>query len=441
MKKRTKGILAFLLASAMMLTTAVGCGDSSDTGSAGGNDSAGGDGYGDGTGTITMWGWNAGDIDKLFAVYKEDTGADVELDYVTVQQAEAFQKLQTTVSAGLDLPDIVPSEVGQRGTFLDLDIWDVLTDDPYNFDTNMIMDYYIPLISNEDGEVVCLPWDVSTAALAYKKPLAEKYLGTSDPDELAALLPTWDSFVEKGKEVQSASNGEVFMFASLTNIYQIGYGQNPDPIINDDGSLNMDPVNATLELVETFRDNKTADNIVESSPAYSASYADDLHIFYPCASWSPNYQIAPNDPDGIDRWGLMLPPEGCFSWGGSGFLIPTDAKNKLAGFNFCNWMLTKDGTVKSFETCMYFNCNKEAYEDPEFAQMKVENFGDQNLGEILFVEAMDNIEVRPVTKYDVTINDVWTLVVEAMNSDASLDAEAAADMFKTEVGNKAPDLA
>ena len=50
--------------------------------------------------TITMWGWNAGDIDKIFAAYKEKTGADVELEYVTVQQEESFQKLQTTISAG-----------------------------------------------------------------------------------------------------------------------------------------------------------------------------------------------------------------------------------------------------------------------------------------------------------------------------------------------------
>lgn len=439
--KKTKGILAFLLASALMLTTAVGCGgNGGDDGSKAGGDKTA-DGYGDGTGTITMWGWNAGDIEKIFDEYKKITGADVDLDYVTVQQAEAFQKLQTTVSAGLDLPDIVPSEVGQRGTFLDLGIWDNLEKEPYNLDKTQFFDYFIPLVSNADGEIVCLPWDISTAALAYKKPLAEKYLGTSDPAALQEMLPTWDAFAEKGKEVQSASNGEVFMFASLTNIYQIGYGQNSAPILTDDGKLNMDPVNATLELVEKFRDNKTADNIVESSPAYSASYADDLHIFYPCASWSPNYQIAPNDPEGIDRWGLMLPPEGCFSWGGSGFLIPTDAKNKLAGFNFASWMTTKEGCVSQYETVGYFSANVEAYEDPEFVNMKVDQFGDQNLGEILFVDAMENIEVRPVTKYDVTINDVWTLVVEAMNSDASLDKDAAADMFKTEVGNKAPDLA
>ena len=185
MKRR----LALLLTMAMGISVLAGCGGDSGTKpeATEGNteevqdaqktsdvsDSAGGDAE-----TITMWGWNAGDIDKIFAAYKEKTGADVELEYVTVQQEESFQKLQTTISAGLDLPDIVPSEVGQRGTMLSLDIWEDLSQDPYNFDTSWIFPYQVPLCSNERGELVALPWDVSTAALAYKRPLALEYLGT-----------------------------------------------------------------------------------------------------------------------------------------------------------------------------------------------------------------------------------------------------------------------
>ena len=55
---------------------------------------------------------------------------------------------------------------------------------------------------------------------------------------------------------------------------------------------------------------RVCDNISESSPAYSASFADDIHIFYPCASWGPAYVIGPNDPEGTDTWGLMIPPGG-----------------------------------------------------------------------------------------------------------------------------------
>ena len=295
------------------------------------------------TETITMWGWNADDIEKIFNAYKEATGADVALDYVTVQQAEAFQKLQTTMSAGLELPDIVPSEVGQRGTMLALDIWEDMSADPYNFDTSQIFDYEIPLCSNERGELCALPWDVSTAGLAYKRDLAKKYLGTDDPDELAEMLPDWETFLEKGIEVRDATDGEIYMFASLTNVKQIMDGQNPQSIVSN-GKLDMTSINETMKWMIKFRDEKIVDNILETSTSYSASYADKKHIFYPCAGWSPTYVIQPNDPDGKGNWGLMIPPQGCFSWGGSAFMIPRDALHKDAAYAFVSWLNTEEGT-------------------------------------------------------------------------------------------------
>ena len=442
-KIKAKKILAAALA-VFVVSAAAGCASTPASSGAAGSSSGQGTGKSGESGTggnvITMWGWNAGDIEKIFAAYKEKTGSDAELDYVTVQQAEAFQKLQTTVSAGLELPDIVPSEIGQRGTMMALDIWEDLGKPPYGFDKSMIFDYFIPLCTNEKGELVCLPWDVSTAALAYKKKLAKDYLGTDDPAELERTLPTWDEFQKVGADVYKKSNGSVFMFASLTNVKQIMDGQNPTPIV-ENNKLDMEKsVKVTLKRMIDFRDNDLVDNIIESSPAYSASYADDIHIFYPCASWSPNYQITPNDPKGKDRWGLMVPPGGCYSWGGSGFMIPRDAKNKQEGFKLVNWFLTKEGTVAQYDTVGYFIGNKEAYEDPDFAQMKAEPFGDQNLGEVLFVKAMKNINVRPVSVYDVAITDTWNLVTEAVNSDHSIGFEAAAKMFETELRNKAPEL-
>ncbi|MDR2246515.1 MAG: hypothetical protein LBE17_07605 [Treponema sp.] len=81
----------------------------------------------EGSVTIEMWGWNAGQMEPIFAHYKEVTGENVNLNYVAVSQQETFQKLQTVVSAGLDLPDIVPSAAGQRGTLVSLDMWEDVT--------------------------------------------------------------------------------------------------------------------------------------------------------------------------------------------------------------------------------------------------------------------------------------------------------------------------
>ncbi|MFT3985135.1 MAG: extracellular solute-binding protein [Lachnospiraceae bacterium] len=389
--------------------------------------------------TITMWGWNAGDIETIFNAYKEKTGANVTLDYVTVQQEESFQKLQTTISAGLELPDIVPSEVNQRGTMLALDIWEDLSAEPYLFDTNQIFAYQVPLCSNEKGELNAIPWDVSTAGLAYKRDLAKEYLGTDDPDEIAAMFPTWEAFLEKGVEIKEKSGDKVYMFASLTNVKQIMDGQNPLPIVQND-TLDMTSVKETLDWMIKFRDAGIVDNILESSTAYSASYADDLHIFYPCAGWTPNYVIRPNDPEGEGNWGLTIPPQGCFSWGGSAFMIPRDAEHKQAAYDFVKWMSTEEGTRTQREIVNYNTSNVDAYKDPEFAALYDDWFGGQNIGDLLFNKAMENIQVRAVSTHDATIMEVWSMVTEAVNSDSGIDLDGACRMFEEEMNALAPEL-
>jgi multiple sugar transport system substrate-binding protein len=392
-----------------------------------------------GPAVVEMWGWNAGEIEKLFAEYKRQTGAEATLSYSAVAQQEVFQKLQTVVSSGLDMPDVVPSEIGQRGTMMGLNIWEDLSKAPYNFDENIFFAYFKALCKNEQGELVALPWDISSAALAFKRDLAEKYLGTSDPKELEAMLPTWDAVIQKGIQLQADTGGKVFMFCSLTNIFQIASGQNPAPIIRND-RLDMTPARATIEMVARFRDNNIADNILGDTPAYNASFVDDVHIFYPCAGWTPEYQIMPNDPNGpTHMWGLMVPPEGCFSWGGTGHMVPKAAKNKLEGFKFISWLISKEGAIWEHNNLNYNMANVEAFQDPSIASATNSYFGDQKLGEILF-GAIDTINVRPVSKYDVAIQDTFNLVIENMNSDRNLTAAQAIQLFETELRNKAPDV-
>ena len=389
--------------------------------------------------TIVIWGWNAGTMDTVFNAYLEETGANVVMEYVPVQQEEAFQKLQTTLSAGLEMPDIVPSEVLQRGTMLALDIWEDLSAEPYNFDISNIYDYQVNQSVNSEGKLVALPWDISSAGVAYKKNVAEEWLGVSEPEDVEALFSTWDEFLEKGIEVKEASDGKVFMFAGLTNVKQLFDSQNPTPMVKD-GKLDMTSPNQTLEWMIKFRDAGIVDNILETSTGYSASYADDTHIFYPCASWSPTYTIAPNDPEGAGRWGLISPPGGCFSWGGSAHMIPSAAEHKQEAYDFISWLISDSGAIAQRNAVGFNITAPTAYDDPEFAALKDPWFGDQNIGELLFHEAMDTMQARPVNEFDATFTEVWVMITEAINSDPSITLEQASQMFEEEVYSLAPEL-
>ena len=177
-----------------------------------------------------------------------------------------------------------------------------------------------------------------------------------------------------------------------------------------------------------------------TSPAYNASYASNKYIFYPAASWSPTYVIDRNDPAGVGMWGLMVPPGGSFSWGGTAHMIPTKAKHKTTAFTLANWLVTKEGAIAQRQLLGYNMANAEAYNDPEILKFFDKNFGTQNLGAIFFGEAVKKLTPRPVSSYDVAIADVWNLVTEALNSDRNLDLKGALSMWESEFRNKAPEV-
>jgi len=112
----------------------------------------------------------------------------------------------------------------------------------------------------------------------------------------------------------------------------------------------------------------------------------------------------------------------------------------MGAFLFVSWLVSLEGTTLAHELTGHNYANREAYNNPDVARMSHPNFGDQNLGEILFVEAIPTINVRPDSIHDVTISEAWAYVTEAVNSDPSIDVDYALNLFETELRNRIPGL-
>ena len=52
--------------------------------------------------------------------------------------------------------------------------------------------YVDELSRDKEGDIRGLSWQSTPGGFWYKKALAKEYLGTDDPDELAAMLSDWD---------------------------------------------------------------------------------------------------------------------------------------------------------------------------------------------------------------------------------------------------------
>ena len=275
--------------------------------------------------TLVQWGWDEAVAEAMKTKFNK-VYPNVKFEYTAVQ--DYLTKVQTTVASGGELPDILWAEMGSRGKMFDMDIWENLEAEPYNLDRSILLDYIIPLESNAAGQIIAIDNSISPAAMAYKRDLAKEYFGTDDPKALSEILSDWNTFIEKGKEVLQKSGGKVFMLPSIGDAFQILDGQSSTPTMDGDSINITGRIKGTLDIIEQMRDAGILNKMDMWSPAWNASFADKNNIFFACANWSPQYQIKANDTNGEGNWGIMIPPEGPFSWGGTAFGISKQSKNK-----------------------------------------------------------------------------------------------------------------
>lgn len=392
-------------------------------------------------GSVSMWGWDETAAKALIVEFNKKY-PNVQVDYVPVAGGDFLKKIQTSFAAGMDLPDIGWQERNQRGALYELDIWEDLTKAPYNFDKSVVFDFSIPQVTNSKGITVGVPWDISVGALAYKRDLAKQYFGTDDRKELEKLFSDWDAFIAKGKEVKEKSGGKVFMFPGTKDVMYILDGQISLPVVNGN---KLDMANTwakTLDLIVKMRDAGLTDKLDQWSSGWNASLAGKNHIFYPCAIWFPHYVIESNDKNGKGNWGLMVPPGGGFTWGGTAMGITKNSKTKEQAWAFIDWcMLSEEGIKANKEKVGFYSYLKKAYDDPSYASFKTDWFGAQDIGEVYFKELASKMEqVRPASKYDSICDETSILISKALNADLKFDAATATAKFAEELKNKAQEL-
>lgn len=241
--------LSLLLAGVLLAASLAGCGASPSESTAASAPTAGSSEEGL-SGSFTMWVWT--DISSEIEAYQK-LNPNVEIEQVVIDAGDYLTKLQTTVASGGQLPDLIWGEISNRGQIFEMDILDDLSGEPYNFDPSSVEECVLPTMKNEEGTILGVERNLVPSGLAYHRGLAEQYLGTSDPDEVTAMFPDWDTFIEAGKQVVADSNGEVMMFSSLGDVYYIVNGQMDQARISD-GVIHKDAVLQLFEEICKFRD-------------------------------------------------------------------------------------------------------------------------------------------------------------------------------------------
>ncbi|REK71208.1 ABC transporter substrate-binding protein [Paenibacillus paeoniae] len=445
MSKKLMPFVAILLTLSLVLTA---CGQSSNTGKNGSKNegsnpsSAPGDNntftekspeeY---SGEFTLWAW--GDFEANVVPAFNKVYPNIKVNVEVIPNSDYGRKLQTTIASRGDMPDVSLMEVSARGALMSLDAWEDLSAAPYNAKLDDLLEYALPLITNEKGEVVTIQEDATMAGIAYKRDLAREYFGTDDPKELEAIFSNWDVFVEKGKEVYEKSGGKVTLMSGL---YEEGFrllsGSYTEPWVVD-GKLNIESTfKPVYELMEKMTKNNMFGKLDTWSASWNASFANNNVIFYATPTWFVPHGIKPNDPDSEGRYGLMRAPVS-YQWGGTGMSIPKDAKNKELAWQFVKWVtMSMDGAKAFAEVNNTMTLYKPAMEaniysaaDPYFAGQDIMS---------KFIEIGKETKARPITLYDSIITDSNALTMKMIENGRT--AEQAYNELVKMILESAPEL-
>lgn len=387
-------------------------------------------------GEITIWSW--GNYEKNGAADFSKFYPNIKVNFVMVPSSDYLKKIQIAVAAGGELPDVVQLEVIPRGKEFSLDAWERLDAPPYNLDKNDVVDWALSLITNQKGEVVCMQSDNCVGGYAYKRSLAKEYFGTDDPAALEKIFTSWDVYLEKGREVAKKSGGKVFLFSGTTDAFSAIEGlYTKEPFVKDN-TLNLDTsILPTYKILAQLVKDGSIGKYQQWSPPWNASFGSNTVIFYGAPTWFVPFVIKANDKKG--DYGLLTPPEGGFSWGGTCYAIPKTGKNKELAWAWIHWLtLTQAGAESFVNVHSVPTLYKKAYETELYSKPDPYFAGQNILEKYLEIAKHPNTHSRALTEYDAIILETNGMILQQIEQ--GLSADEAYRKLKEEILKKVPEL-
>lgn len=243
MKSRAKKILALVIAAATVVSTAA-CQGASDA-----DKSADGGSKSSGKLSIGVWGGNdqeAAALDKMIAAFEEETGTEIETKVYTDYNTQ----IQADFIAGT-APDAFYIDASLFPFYGSLEVMEPLDSEEMGIDN-----YYENLVeafTAEDGNVYCIPKDVSTLATYYNIDLLES-VGVK-PEDIPENLEDYKAFLTDLQKKLDEKYGEGQVTAMTynqdlsRNIYLLE--ADGDSIIDEDGNaqLSTDGVVSNLQFM------------------------------------------------------------------------------------------------------------------------------------------------------------------------------------------------
>ena len=171
------------------------------------------------TGEFTYWTYTDS-ANNLVNAFKEKY-PNVTVDLQVFGGDEYKTKILTALQSGQDVPDVFDLEENYMYEFLDSDLIADLSYIDIEGLTENFYEFQKAEMKDSNGNYKCLTFQSSPVGFWYLRDACEEWLGTSDPDEISAMLTDWDTIIAKGEEIYEASGGTVHLWPNITEMVKV----------------------------------------------------------------------------------------------------------------------------------------------------------------------------------------------------------------------------
>ena len=454
---KMKKVTALLMAGLMTLSMTA-CGNSGDSGnnaqssgsssSDAGTESTGTETTGtetaEGVTNLVLWTWN--DDALTFAKKFNETHDNIQVEAINVAASGEYEtKVQTALLGGEKEPDIIGAEPGWITMFMEAGFFANLDDFGAKDYEGVQVDYVWQEGQDEDGVQRAISYQITPAGFYYRRDVAEKVFGYSDPESVAKLFTSYETIMEAAREAKAKGYR---LFASDS---ELGYCTYNEPWVVD-GVLNLNDERLDrMEMTSAFyNEGLTAYAAQWTTPWYQSMAGevpvlteevqwgtDDLNVWagdseeaaedfmeqaaalgfnettecmaFGMPSWG-NLILQNHAGDTFGNWGFVAGPTA--GWGGGSYFgISENSEKKDAAWEFVKWMTLDEETLEWW----YQEGGDQGTGGDAVSLISLleKHSGDTNEaygGQTLYKEWMEvakDIDFSIETKYDSDLNNKW----------------------------------
>jgi multiple sugar transport system substrate-binding protein len=297
---------------------------------------------------------------------------NVDVKVVGREYADHHTAMTTALATATSLPDVMTIEYGYLGRFVQSGGLEDLNQPPYraNDIAKKMVPYALAQAQSSSHGQAAIPTDIGPGAMFYRQDLSQK-AKVKDTD----LTESWESFVESGKKIKSATGAYLVAHARDVKDIVIRSGIPTNEGIYFD-SQGQSVVGSSARFQKGFELAKKIrhEGLDAKVNAWSGEWGESLKrgnvSVQMMGAWLGGHLsnwLAPNTA-GLWR-STVLPERTATSWGGTFYAIPKQAQNKELAWDLITHLtLNRQQQQQAFEKFNAFPALLEAQSGPFFEQ-------------------------------------------------------------------------